>query len=239
MFKRHIGRSEPIIMRAALAVIVLCSLSAELVAQPRTPPTNPPPPQTVAQNSGQSAGPSLNAILSALQQATQAANLDLTRLRIEKWKADGSDKQDMQKIALSLQKNLTIAVPGLISDAQAAPGSVSKAFALYDNITIVYEYLSNLSEAAGAYGRKEEYEPLAGDLNALDKARRNLSDYIQQEATILENQARKPPPPPAPTTQPSPGPTKTVIDDDTPPPKKTIKKKKPSPTPTPSPTPPQ
>jgi hypothetical protein len=226
-------------MKAALALIVLSSLSAELVAQPRTPPANPPLQQTVAQNSGQTTGLNLNAILSALQQTTQAANLDVARLRIERWKADGSDKEEMQRIALSLQKNLTMAVPGLISDAQAAPGSVSKAFALYNDVNMVYEFLSPLSEAAGAYGKKEEYEPLAGDLSALDKARRNLSDYIAQAATILETQARKPPAPPVQAQAPQ-GPTKIVIDDDAPPPKKTVKKKKkPSPTPTPSPTPPQ
>jgi hypothetical protein len=178
MYNQRNGRNEPIIMRAALAVIVLSSLGAELVAQPGMPSANPPAPQAAVQTSTQGAGPSLNAILSALQQATQTANLDLTRLRIEKWKADGSDKQEMEKIAASLQKNLTVAVPGLISDAQAAPGSVVRAFKLYDNITIVYEYLSSLSEAAGAYGRKEEYEPLGRDLSALDNARRNLSDYI-------------------------------------------------------------
>jgi hypothetical protein len=236
MYNRHNGRNEPIIMRAALAVIVLSSLGAELVAQPGMPSANPPPPQAAVQTSTQGAGPSFNAILSALQQATQTANLDLTRLRIEKWKADGSDKQEMERIAASLQKNLTVAVPGLISEAQAAPGSVVRAFKLYDNITIVYEYLSSLSEAAGAYGKKEEYEPLGRDLSALDNARRNLSDYIEQAANTLETPRK---PPPTVQAQPAPTPKKIVIDDDNPPPKKTVKKKKPSPTPTPSPTPSQ
>jgi hypothetical protein len=237
MFNPGIGRNEPIIMRTVLAVIVLSSLGAELVAQPVMPSANPPPPQAVVQTSTQSAGTSLNSILSTLQQATQTANLDLTRLRIEKWKADGSDKQEMQKMAASLQKNLTVAVPGLISDAQAAPGSVLKAFKLYDNITIVYEYLSSLSEAAGAYGKKEEYEPLGRDLSALDAARRNLSDYIEQAANTLETPRK---PPPSVQAQPTPTPNKKiVIDDDAAPPKKTVKKKKPSPTPTPSPTPSQ
>jgi hypothetical protein len=223
-------------MKAALAVIVLSSLSVELGAQPRMPPANSPPPQTAAPNSSQPTGPNLNAILAALQRATQAANLDVARLRIEKWKADGSDKQEMQRIAESLEKNLTVAVPGLISEAQAAPGSVSKAFALYNDVNMVYEFLSPLSEAAGAYGKKEEYEPLAGDLSALDTARRNLSDYIAQAANALENEARKPPPQPA-QVQPSPTPKKIVIDDDTMPAKKTVKKKKPKPTPTPTPSP--
>jgi hypothetical protein len=212
-------------MKSVFAGIVVLSLGMDLPAQSLAPAANVPPSQNAAQTSGQAAGQGLSAILAALQRTTQAANLDVSRLRIEKWKADNADKQQMQQIAGSLQKNLTMAVPGLINDAQASPASVSKAFKLYHNINLVYEYLNNLSDAAAVYGKKDEYQPLAGDVSSLDSARKNLSDYIEQAANTLEVEARKPPP--QPVTQPVP-PKKVVIDDNTAPPKKAKKKKAPA-----------
>jgi hypothetical protein len=210
-------------MKTALAVIVLFSLGLDLAAQSRKPAADGAPPQTFAQAAGQPAGPNLNAILSTLQQAIQAANGDLSRLRIEKWKAEGTEKQQLQRMAESLQKNITMALPGLIRDAQGAPGAVSRTFKLYDDVTVVYEYLSSLADAAGSYGKKEEYEPLANDASALEAARRSLSGYIDQAANALETQAQKPAP--AQQTQTVQPPKKVVIDDDPAPTKKTKKKK--------------
>jgi hypothetical protein len=224
-------------MKTALAASVLFSLSLSLAAQSRKPVTVSAPSPTAGQPAAQPAGPNLNAILGELQRTTQAANVDLSKLRIEKWKADGSEKQQMQQVAESLQKNITMAVPGLINDLQAAPGSVSKAFKLYHNMNVVYEFLNSLAEAAATYGKKEEYEPLANDASALDNARQNLSSYIEQTANNLEIQLQKPVP--TPQTQPAQTPKKVVIDDDTPPPKKKKKKAATTPKPTPSPTPPQ
>lgn len=224
-------------MKTALAVSVLFSLSLSLAAQSRKPATGNAP-QAATQGVTQATGPSLNAILGDLQRITQAANGDLSRLRIERWKAEPPEKQQMQQVSDSLQKNITRAVPGLISDVQAAPGSVSKAFALYHNMTIVYEFLNSLAEAAGAYGKKEEYDVLANDASALDKARQNLSNYIDQAARTLEIQAQKPAPvqQQAEPVQPT---RKVVIDDDNPPAKKKKKKAVVAPKPTPTPTPQQ
>ena len=62
----------------------------------------------------------LNAILLQIQQATSSANVNIGKLRIEKWKTDSQQKQQMQQVADSLQKNITNAVPGLISDVQTS-----------------------------------------------------------------------------------------------------------------------
>ncbi|HEY6253103.1 MAG TPA: hypothetical protein VI685_24350 [Candidatus Angelobacter sp.] len=210
-------------MKTALAVIVLLSLSLGLAAQTvkQQPPARP-------QAAPQASDPALNAIVSDLQRVSQATTGDLGKLRIDKWKADGSQKQQMQQVAESLQRNLTQAVPGLISDLQASPGSVSKAFKLYHNVTVVYEFLDSLSQAAGAYGKKEEYDPLSSDASNLDQVRQKLSDYIDQSAVALENQVKKATPPKTTATQgtQTQTPKKIVIDDSTP---TTKKKKKPSP----------
>jgi len=202
-------------MKTALAAMVLlCSLWT--VAQ--TAPTAASQPATAA------ATPSLNTILADLQRVALAASGDIGKLRIEKWKTDSSQKQQMQQVADSLQRNITSAVPGLISDVQNSQGSVSKTFKLYHNINVVYEFLSSLAEAAGAFGKKEEYEPLATDAASLDNVRQSLSTYIEQAATSLETRPKQGTTP-AQSAQTSKGPKKIVVDDTTPSKKKTTKKK--------------
>jgi len=132
----------------------------------------------------------LNTILLQIQQATSSANVNIGKLRIEKWKTDSQQKQQMQQVADSLQKNITNAVPGLISDVQTSRGGVLASFKLYHNLNVVYEFLSSMAEAAGAFGRKEEYQPLEGDATALDTVRQNLSIYIEQTAGKMEAENR-------------------------------------------------
>lgn len=217
-------------MKTALAVIVLFSMSAGLAAQTRTHAKQQTPPTN---STAQPAGIDVNALLADLQHLSVSTNSDLAKLRIEKWKADSSQKQEMQQVANSLQRNITAAVPGLITDLQAAPGSVSRAFKLYHNLNVVYEFLNSLAEAAGTFGRREEYEPLSADASALDTIRQNLSNYIEQRAIAMEN-----PPKPATQAQTTEPAKKVVIDDNAPTPKKARKKKASASTSQPS-TPPQ
>ena len=209
-------------MKTALAVIALFSMSVGLAAQTRTSSQQ----QTLrTQSVAQPAGTNVNALLADLQHVAVSTNSDLAKLRIERWKADNSQKEQMQQVANSLQRNITAAVPGLISELQAEPGSVSRAFKLYHNLNVVYEFLNSLSEAAGAFGKREEYEPLSADASALDTIRQNLSNFIEQRAAVLENPPK--PPTQAQATEP---PKKVVIDDNAPPPKKSKKKKTSTPT---------
>ena len=216
-------------MKTALAAIVLFSLIAALPAQTARPPAQPKP-ASAQPAAAPGADPNLNAILADLQRVSFATNGDLGKLRIDKWKADASEKQQMQQVADSLQRNITQAVPGLINDLQASPASVVRAFQLYHNLNVVYEFLSSLSEAAGAYGKREEYDPLSSDASGLDRVRQKLSDYIEHSATNLENQLKKPPPSnPAANQTTQQAPKKIIIDNGTP--TTTKKKKKPSPIP--------
>src|SRR6476661_8787724 len=224
-------------MKTAIAVIFVLMFCAGIRAFAQQAPVNPqgqPTPQ----------GEDLNAILQQVQQATSSANVNIGKLRIEKWKTDSQQKQQMQQVADSLQKNITNAVPGLISDVQTSRGGVLASFKLYHNLNVVYEFLSSMAEAAGAFGKREEYQPLEGDATALDTARQNLSIYIEQAAGKMEAanraaansvQARQ-----TPTVVP--GRKVVVIDEnDTPPRKrpKTTKKKTSTPPTQASPTPAQ
>jgi hypothetical protein len=165
-------------MKSARAVIFVLIFCLGLGARAQQAPVN---------SQGQTPPPTdLNTILLQIQQATSSANVDIGKLRIEKWKTDSQQKQQMQQVADSLQKNITNAVPGLISDVQTSKGGVLASFKLYHNLNVVYEFLSSMAEAAGAFGKREEYQPLEGDATALDTVRQNLSTYIEQAAGKME-----------------------------------------------------
>jgi len=222
--------------RAIIFVLTAC-LGSGAIAQ-----------QAPVNAQGQPPAPSptdLNTILLQVQKATSSANVNLGKLRIEKWKTDSQQKQQMQQVADSLQKNITNAVPGLISDVQTSRGGVLASFKLYHNLNVVYEFLSSMAEAAGAYGKKEEYQPLEGDATALDTVRQNLSTYIEQASGKMEAENRAAvnalQPRQAPGTL-VPGKKVVVIDDNDTPPKKhpkSTKKKTSPPASQPQPTPAQ
>jgi hypothetical protein len=181
----------------------------------------------------------LDTILAEIQKATQAASADIAKLRIDRWKADSSERAQFQQVADSLHKNITYAVPDLVSDVRSGHGSVSSAFKLYHDVNVVFEYLNSLTDAAGSLGKKEEYDPLNNDTTALDKARTHLSSYIEQAAASLETKVKAAAvATPAPTPAPQASPKKIVVDDDAPKKKPANNKKKASsPPPKPSATP--
>ena len=138
-----------------------------------------------------------------------STNGNIAKLRIDKWKTDSQQRQQLQKVAESLQRNITDAVPGLIADVQNSHGSVSSTFKLYHNLNVVYEFLSSLADAAGAVGKREEYEPLAQDAADLDAVRSSLSSYIEQTATSYESRMNA-----ARAAQQAPPPVKVIVDDE-------------------------
>jgi len=170
---------------AAIIILLFCAGSSAM-AQPQTQaPPNP-------QNQAAPQAPDLNAIVLQIQQATSSASVNIGKLRIEKWKTDSGQRQQLQQVADSLQKNIANAVPGLVNDVQSSRGGVVASFKLYHNLNVVYEFLSSLADAAGGLGKREEYEPLATNAAALDTARQNLSTYIEQAAVKLETANRQP-----------------------------------------------
>ena len=188
---------------AMIAMALLLSLCVS--AQTPTAASQPP-----------AAPPDINTVLGDLQRVATATNGNIGKLRIDKWKTETSQKQQMQQVADALQRNITTAIPGLIAEVQSSQGSVSKTFKLYHNINVVYEFLNSLAESAGAFGKKEEYEPLATDANALDNVRQSLSSYIEQAANTMESRARQGTTAAQSSQSTQKGPRKIVIDDTAP-----------------------
>jgi hypothetical protein len=183
---------------ASLILLVLAAISTSAQTRSTTPTPNVP-----VDNSA------LFSNLDRLQSAASQANVDIARMHIDKWKADNETKQQSQANAGSLQRNLTTALPGLISDVRTAPQDVTAGFKLYRNLSALYDVLASFTEAAGAFGPKGDYDALAQQLTTIDTARRDLGDRLEGQTAQTQvelnqlraqvrtlQQAAVPPPPP-------------------------------------------
>jgi len=191
---------------------------ATAVAQQSSPGGTPPP---VAYSSVSE----LNAILAQVKQTAASIQSDLDRMRIEKWKTDGTTKRQMQGNVDSIRRNLQSAMPEILSQVNNSPEDLAASFKLYRNLDALYDVFGSVVESAGAFGSKDEFQSLSNDMSALENARRSLGERVQKLASAKEDELGRlraqvktlsaaPPPPP-----------KKIIVDDTEPPKKPAKKK--------------
>ncbi len=174
-------------MRTAQNLLFLVSLSCLAFGQTASAP---------APNGAPASSASMALVLAdldRLQAAASQANLDLGHMRIERWKADSSSKQQAQGNADSVQRNLTTALPGLIANVRSAPQDVNAEFKLYRNLNALYDVFASLTESAGAFGPRSDYDALSQQLGVIDSVRRNLGDELEKltSSTQLElNQLR-------------------------------------------------
>lgn len=204
-------------------LLLFISLGSLSFAQTRSAP---PPPRP---SGGSIPSAPITADLDRLQAAASQANSDLAYMHIQKWKADGTTKQQAQSNADSIRRNLTEALPALISGVRTAPQDLGAQFKLYRNLNALYDVFASLTESAGAFGAKSDYEALAQQLAVFDSVRRDLGDTLenmtastQTELNQLRSQVQTLQQRAAQTAAP---PKKVVVDDNEPA-KKTSKKKK-------------
>jgi hypothetical protein len=126
--------------------------------------------------------------LDRLQVMSAALEGDISRLRIDKWKADSNSKRQAESNAESIQRNLKSALPGMISGVRSAPQDLGAEFKLYRNLNALYDVMGSLTESAGAFGPKNDYEALAQQLDTLDGIRRNLGDSLEQLTATTQSQ---------------------------------------------------
>jgi hypothetical protein len=87
-----------------------------------------------------------------------------------------------------VQRNLTAALPAIVQQVRANPGSVGVTFKLYRNLNALYDVMSSLTESAGAFGSNEEYRALSSDTASLDHLRRSLAERVEAMATYRDNE---------------------------------------------------
>jgi len=213
-----------------LSLLPLClAVSAQIASsnQPASEPANQGPVSYSSVNQ-------LNALLSQLEQSSQAAQLDLAKLRVEKWKADSGTKRQAQGNVESIQRNLQTALPEIIAELRASPENLASTFKLYRNLDALYDVFESVAESAGAFGSKDEFQGLENDVSAFEKSRRAFAERMETLAGAKETEvtrlraALQSAQASAPATPP-----KKIVVDDTAPVKKPAKKKappKPNPT---------
>jgi hypothetical protein len=178
----------------------------------------------------------LNQLMGTLQSASQTTLQDLGHLRIEKWKTDSNTKRQTQIDTESITRNLQNALPGMLSDLKNSPENLELTFKTYRNLDALYDVMNSVVESTGAFGSKEEFQPLNTDLGAVESSRRGFADRMDKLASAKETEigqlrgalqaARAATPA-----------KKTVVDDTEPAPKKVPVRKKPVPKPKVAPTP--
>jgi hypothetical protein len=217
-----------------LSLLPLClAVSAQVISSNEPAPQGPV--SYVSANQ-------LNVLLSQLEEASQAAQSDLAKMRVEKWKTDSGSKRQAEGNAESIQRNLRTALPEIIAELKASPESLTSTFKLYRNLDALYDVFESIAESAGAFGSKDEFQSLENDVSAFEKARRAVAERMETlagakevevtrlRAALQSAQANTPAPPP-----------KKIVVDDAAPVKKPVKKKPvpkaaPGSPPTPSPT---
>lgn len=206
---------------AAIAILVLATLAAAQAPDTSSPQATPPPVPYASVNE-------MNGIVGQLNQTSTAIQTDLTKMRIERWKTDGSTKRQTQGNVESLQRNLQSALPEIIAAVNKSPEDMAASFKLYRNLDALYDVFGSVVESAGAFGTKDEFQSLSNDFSGLEKARHDMGDRMQKLAGAKEDELARlrtqvktltaaPPPPP-----------KKIVVDDTEPPKKPAPKKKPA-----------
>jgi len=202
-------------------VLSLClAVNAQVISSNLSAPQGPVSYSSVNQ---------LNGLLSQLEQASQAAQVDLAKLRIEKWKVDSGSKRQTQGNVESVQRNLQTALPEMITELKASPESLTSTFKLYRNLDALYNVFGSVTESTGAFGSKDEFQALENDLSGFEKARRAFAERMEtlagaKEAEVTRLRAALQSAQASMAAQP---PKKIVVDDDAPT-KKPVKKKAPT-----------
>ena len=227
--------------------------SAPVFGQVATAPAAHPSPQYSTQGSVASAASpqsavsyasvsQLNGLLGQLEATSKEAQADLMKLRIERWKTDGSSKKSSLANVDSIQRNLQNALPEIIAQLRNAPEDLATTFKLYRNLDALYDVMGSVVESAGAFGPKDDFQSLSNDLNSFEGTRKQLAERMASLATSKEQEIvrLRADLKTAQAAIPATPPKKNVVDDNEPAKKPVAKKKpatkKPAITPAPAPT---
>src|ERR1700690_2340598 len=86
--------------------LLLATATAQVTSSPAPSASAPPVPYSSVSQ--------LNLMLSQLEQVAQTMQVNLAKLRIEKWKTDSNTKHGSQADVESSQRNLQMALPEII-----------------------------------------------------------------------------------------------------------------------------
>lgn len=192
-----------------------------------------PAPSAAPANGGQPQQPvsyasvtQLNGLLSQLETTSKDTQADLVRLRIEKWKTDGSYKKQALGNVDSIQRNLQGALPEIITQLRNTPEDLPATFKLYRELDALYDVMGSVAEGTGAFGSKDDFQSVSNDLNGFESARKQLAERIETLASSKEAEITRLSAALKTAQAAAAEPPKKIVVDDTEPPKKPATKKK-------------
>ena len=169
----------------------------------------------------------LNGLLSRIETTSKTTQADLSKLRIDKWKMNGSDKKQAMAYVDSIQRNLQGALPEIVGQLRNAPEDLPTTFKLYRNLDALYDVMNMVVEGAQSFGGKDDTQSVTNDLTDFEGSRKQLAERIENlasskeaELTRLRGQLKTL------QAQVEAAPPKKVVVDDAEPPKKPASTKK-------------
>jgi hypothetical protein len=174
-------------MKTTIAIFLL--LTASLTIAQVAAPGPAPDPNAATQAAPMPLG--ITQSLPQLDQLSRSAVLNLGRLRVDKWKVDSRDKEQARNNIESVQRNMTSALPSLMQQVRTNPGSLAASLKLYRNLNVLYDVMASITESAGAFGSKDDYNALANDTANLDSVRRSVADDLEAMAANTDNQVSR------------------------------------------------
>jgi hypothetical protein len=133
---------------------------------------------TVSGQSAVPAAPAASSVSGTLRPALAQVGQSLSGISIRRWKAPNEVKSAADQDVSSIQRDLSGTLATLIGQADAAPGSVPAAFAVYRNVDALYDTLLRVVLTANLAATDNEVTSLQAALSSLESARGTLGDSI-------------------------------------------------------------
>ena len=125
-----------------------------------------------------------------LQRSLDEVRITVGNVKLDKWKR-GSVRDEAGTNIDAIQRDLQNTLPGLLKDADSAPGTLTKVLPLSRNVDALYDVMVHVVEASRVVGTSDNVGQLQQALNDLEKARVVLDNQIQQTADMQEKQVNE------------------------------------------------
>jgi hypothetical protein len=162
-------------------VVSLIAIASPFLIAQQPAASNPSAPQA------DQPAPAKGAVYTTLQPSMETVLSTLEGLKIDKWKK-GSVRDEATQNVQTVLHDIQNHVPELVTAADNAPGSVSKAMPLVNHLDALYEVLLRVEEASRVAAPAEQIAQLQQALLKLNGARKALDDQLESQAAAEEKQ---------------------------------------------------
>ncbi len=143
---------------------------------------------SVSAQSAVAPGDTANSVSGTLRPALAQVGQSLGGVTIKRWKAPSEVRSAADQDVSSIQRDLNGTLAGLLQQADAAPGSVPAAFAVYRNVDALYDTLLRVVLTANLAAPEDEAGSLQAALATLESARGTLGQTILNSSQAQETE---------------------------------------------------